>query len=164
MMRGERRDVLLPSLIDRLCAAPTTAGGRAVLEGQSVAELKRSVARDLEWLLNTRVWTPWNLGALEEAGSSILNYGLPELSGYSWTSGDDARTIKSLIETAIRTFEPRLLPRSIKTEVLPPQDVGDFKVRIRIEAVLHVEPISEPVVFDTGLDLEGGGLRVERFE
>ena len=68
------------------------------------------------------------------------------------------------IETAIRTFEPRLLPRSIRTEVLPTENVADFKVRIRIEAVLHVDPISEPVVFDTGLDLEGGGLRVERFE
>jgi type VI secretion system protein ImpF len=162
-VRRERSQVLLPSLIDRLGAA-SGGGGRAVLEGQTAAELKRSVARDLEWLLNTRVWTPWNLAALEEAGRSILNYGLPELSGYSWTSGDDARAIKTLIETAIRTFEPRLLPRSLKTEVLPPQDVGDFKVRIRIEAVLHVEPITEPVVFDTGLDLEGGGLRVERFE
>jgi type VI secretion system protein ImpF len=162
-MRSARNQTLAPSIIDRLCA-PVAGGGRAALEGVTAAELKRSVARDLEWLLNTRVWTPWNLEALEEAGRSILNYGLPELSGYSWASADDARTIKSLIETAIRTFEPRLLPRSIKTEVLPVEDVSDFKVRIRIEAILHVDPISEPVVFDTGLDLEGGGLRVERFE
>jgi type VI secretion system protein ImpF len=162
-VRSARNQTLMPSIIDRLCA-PSGSGGRAALEGQTAAELKRSVARDLEWLLNTRVWTPWNLELLEEAGRSILNYGLPELSGYSWASADDARTIKSLIETAIRTFEPRLLPRSIKTEVLPIEDVSDFKVRIRIEAMLHVDPISEPVVFDTGLDFEGGGLRVERFE
>ena len=162
-MRGSRNQTLAPSIIDRLCA-PIGGGGRGAVEGQTAAELKRSVARDLEWLLNTRVWTPWNLEALEEAGRSILNYGLPELSGYSWASADDARTIKSLIETAIRTFEPRLLPRSIKTEVLPVESVSDFRVRIRIEAILHVDPISEPVVFDTGLDLEGGGLRVERFE
>jgi len=163
-VRNERNNpTLLPSIIDRL-GAPTGTGGRVALEGQSAAELKRSVARDLEWLLNTRVWTPWNLDALEEASRSILNYGIPELSGFSWASADDARSIKSLIETAIRTFEPRLLPRSIKTEVLPAQDVADFTLRIRIEAILHVDPISEPVVFDTGLDFDGGGLRVERFE
>lgn len=161
-MRSERRSTLLPSIIDRL-GAPT-GSGRAALEGVSALELKRSVARDLEWLLNTRVWTPWNLEALEEAGRSILNYGIPELSGFSWVSADDASTIKSLIENAIRTFEPRLLPRSIRTEVLPGESVADFRLRIRIEAILQVDPISEPVVFDTGMDLEGGGLRVERFE
>ena len=132
--------------------------------GISALELKRSVARDLEWLLNTRVWTPWNLEALEEAGRSILNYGIPELSSFSWVSADDASAIKSLIENAIRTFEPRLLPRSIRAEVLPGEGVADFRLRIRIEAILQVEPISEPVVFDTGMDLAGGGLRVERFE
>jgi type VI secretion system protein ImpF len=162
-VRSERNQVLRPSLIDRL-GAPSGASGRAALERIGVADLKRSVARDLEWLLNTRVWTPWNLEALQEAGCSILNYGMPDLSTYSWASADDARTIKALIETAIRTFEPRLLPRSIKAEIQPSEDVADFKVRIRIEAILHVEPISEPVAFDTALDLEGGGLRVERFE
>ncbi|MGH7336573.1 MAG: type VI secretion system baseplate subunit TssE, partial [Myxococcota bacterium] len=141
-----------------------SGSGRSASEGVSAIELKRSVARDLEWLLNTRVWTPWNLEALEEAGRSILNYGIPELSAYSWASADDATAIKLLIENAIRTFEPRLLPRSIRTELLPGEDVADFRLRIRIEAILQVEPISEPVVFDTGMDLEGGGLRVERFE
>jgi type VI secretion system protein ImpF len=159
--RTERRQTLLPSIIDRLTAP---SGGARALEGISALELKRSVARDLEWLLNTRVWTPWNLEALEEVGRSILNYGIPELSSFSWTSGDDATAIKGLIENAIRTFEPRLLPRSIKTELLPGEDVADFRLRIRIEAILQVEPISEPVVFDTGMDLAGGGLRVERFE
>jgi type VI secretion system protein ImpF len=161
-VRSERRQTLLPSIIDRLGADGGV--GRGSQSGQSAADLKRSVARDLEWLLNTRVWTPWNLEALEEAGRSILNYGLPELSGFSWASGDDASAIRNLVESAIRTFEPRLLPRSIRTEILPSEDVSDFRLRIRIEAILQVDPISEPVVFDTGLDLEGGGLRVERFE
>ena len=160
-MRSERRQTLVPSIIDRL-GAPTGAARGA--GGQTSAELKRSVARDLEWLLNTRVWTPWNLDALEEAGRSILNYGLPELSGFSWTSADDATAIRGLVEHAIRVFEPRLVARSIRTEILPSEDISDFRLRIRIEAILQVDPISEPVVFDTGLDLEGGGLRVERFE
>lgn len=162
-MAADRSQSLRPSLVDRL-GAPAGTGSRSALEGISAAELKRGVARDLEWLLNTRLWTPWNLERLEECRRSILGYGIPELSGYSWSSADDAREIKGLIETAIRTFEPRLLPRSVKTEVLPAEDVSDFTLRIRIEAILQVDPISEPVVFDMGLDFGGGGLRVERFE
>lgn len=162
-MASPRSQTLRPSIIDRL-GAPTGSGARTSLEGISASELKRGVARDLGWLLNTRLWNPWGMERFEEAGRSILTYGIPELSRYSWSSADDAREIKSLIETAIRTFEPRLLARSVKAEVLPAEDVSDFTLRIRIEAILHVDPISEPVVFDTGLDFEGGGLRVERFE
>jgi len=130
-----------------------------------VRELREAVARDLEWLLNTRIWYPWeNLDRLEEARASILTYGMPELSTFSWSAPEDARTIAGLIEKAVRTFEPRLLPRSVKCEVLPSRDVSDFSLRIRIEAILQVDPISEPVAFDTALDFGGGGLRIESFE
>ena len=155
--------ILRPSIMDRLSAS-APGGPRAALEGVSAADLKRSVARDLEWLLNTRIWTEWNLDALEESRRSIMNYGIPELSTYSWNSADDARKIRGIIEAAIRTFEPRLASRSVTTEVVPSKDVSDFTLRIRIEALLEVDPISEPVTFETGLDFEGGGLRVERFE
>ncbi len=150
-------------MIDRLMGPPGERS-TAALEGMSVRDLKRSVARDLEWLLNTRIWTPWNLESLEETRQSILNYGVPEFSRFSWTNADDARAIAGMVEEAIRTFEPRLLRRTVKTSLLPSTGISDFSLRIRIDAVLQVDPISEPVTFDTGLDFEGGGLRVESFE
>jgi type VI secretion system protein ImpF len=143
--------------------APSRSGEAS--RGVGARELREAVARDLEWLLNTRVWHPWeNLERLEEARASILTYGMPELSKFSWSAPEDARTIAGLIEKAVRTFEPRLLARSVKCEVLPSQDVSDFSLRIRIEAILQVEPISEPVAFDTSFDFEGGGLHIESFE
>ena len=162
MPREPDSDVLRPSIVDRLIAPPRSGGA---FHGISVRELREAVARDLEWLLNTRIWYPWeNLDRLEEARASILTYGMPELSTFSWSVPEDARTIAGLIEKAVRTFEPRLLPRSVKCEVLPSRDVSDFSLRIRIEAILQVDPISEPVAFDTALDFGGGGLRIESFE
>jgi type VI secretion system protein ImpF len=162
MARDASADVLRPSIVDRLIE-PSRPGG--AFHGTGVRELREAVARDLEWLLNTRVWCPWeNLERLEEARASILSYGMPELSKFSWSAPEDARTIAGLIERAVRSFEPRLLPRSVKCEVVPSEKMSDFSLRIRIEAVLQVEPISEPVAFDAGFDLGGGGLHIESFE
>jgi type VI secretion system protein ImpF len=162
MAGSARAEILRPSILDRLAEPPGSGEGH--FSGIGVRELKRAVARDLAWLLNTRVWVGWDLEGLEEASASILNYGIPELSKYSWARAEDGRTIARTIEKAIRTFEPRLIPRSVKCEVVPNEDVSDFSMRVRIEAVLHVEPISEPIAFDAGFGIEGGGLRVESFE
>ncbi len=161
--RRAGNEVLRPSILDRLTDTSKKSTTQS-FEGIGVRELKQAVARDLEWLLNTRIWLPWQLDRLEEASSSILAYGMPDLSTFSWTVAEDARAIARKIEEAIRTFEPRLLSRSIKCEVLPSDDVSDFRLRIRIEAILDVEPINEPVLFDTGIDVAGGGLRIESFE
>jgi len=162
MAGGARVEILRPSIVDRLAEPPGRGEGH--FTGIGVRELKRSVARDLEWLLNTRVWVGWDIEGLEETHASIVNYGIPELSKYSWARPEDARTIARIIEKTIRTFEPRLLPRSVRCEVVPSEDVADFSIRLHIEAILHVEPISEPIAFDAGFGIEGGGLRVESFE
>jgi type VI secretion system protein ImpF len=163
MRRGASSEILRPSFLDRLIERPRP-GDQSSFSGIGVRELKRAVARDLEWLLNTRVWLPWSLEELEEAHASILSYGMPDLSVYSWAHPSDAQTIAEIIERTVRTFEPRLLSHSVKCSVSPSEGIADFSLRIRIEAVLHVEPITEPVAFDSGIDIEGGGLRIESFE
>ena len=162
MATRARGEILRPSILDRLAEPPGRGEGH--FAGIGVRELKRSVARDLEWLLNTRVWVGWDLEGMDETSASIITYGIPELSTYSWARPEDGRSIGRLIEKAIRTFEPRLIPRSIKCDVVPSEDVSDFSMRVRIEAILHVEPISEPIAFDAGFGIGGGGLRVESFE
>lgn len=159
-------EILRPSIIDRLSERP---GGRRGGEFQpiGVRELKQAVARDLEWLLNTRVWLPQGpeeLAELPEAQESLLSYGIPDLSIFSWANPSDCQRIAALIEQALRTFEPRLLPSSIRCEIMPSTDASDFSLKVRIEAVLYVEPISEHVTFDTKADFDGGGIRVESFE
>lgn len=160
MARSDSEGVLRASVLDRLLAGESSSGGRTVHEHVGVRELRNAVARDLEWLLNSRRWVTWDLGELEEARESILTYGVPDFSTYSWRNKSDAQSISKLLEEVIRRFEPRLLPRSVRVEALPSGDVDDFRVRLRIDAVLHVEPISEPVSFDTDVDLDNSWIDV----
>ena len=166
MARPDVGRVLRPSLIDRFSKRPDREES-AFFEGIGIRDLKAEVARDLEWLLNTRMWLPpeaKDLEGLDEARQSLVTYGIPDLSTFSWANPQDRKKIARLVETAIRTFEPRLLSRSIRCEILPSEEVSDFSLKLRIDAVLHVDPISEHVSFDSAADFEGGGISVESFE
>ena len=133
---------------------------RAALGCGSEAEL--GVARDLEWLLNSKRWLPYDLEEFPEANESALTYGVPDFSTYSWRNPGDANQIARLIEDTVRRFEPRLAPSSIKVEILPSGDVDDFKLTFRIDALLHVEPVREAVSYDTEMDLESTAIRISR--
>ena len=160
MASGARTDAeLRPSVLDRLIA-PTGPGRRGALETVSLRDLYAAVARDLDWLLNTKRWLQQPLQGFPEASESILTYGLPDLATYSWRNPADAVTVCRLLEETIRRFEPRLVARTVHVRPLPPGDVDDFRLRFRIDAVLHVEPIRAPVVFDTEVDLGASGIRV----
>lgn len=150
---------LRPSVLDRLIA-PTGPGRQSSLETIGLRELYSSVARDLDWLLNTKRWLPEPLENFPEANESILTYGLPDLSVYSWRNYSDSISICRLLEETIRSFEPRLRPRTVQVKPLPGGEVDDFRLRFRIDAVLQVEPIRAHVSFDTELDLGASGIRV----
>ena len=160
MASSTRADApLRPGVLDRLIAPP--GPGRAALESIGAAELYASVARDLDWLLNTKRWLQQPLHAFPETQDSILTYGLPDLSTYSWRTHADTAAICRLLEETIRRFEPRLRARTVQVKPLPPGDIDDFRLRFRIDAVLHVEPIRTPVSFDTEVDLGVSGIRVK---
>lgn len=124
-------------------------------------EIQGAVARDLERLLNSRIWWPTPLDAFEEGAASHLTYGIPDLTACSWASvkGDD-RTVPKLIEEAIKRFEPRLLPRSVKVTQVERESVDDLRVRLRIDAILQVEPYTERISFDTDFDVATGAMQL----
>jgi len=150
---------LRPGVLDRLMA-PENAGGRAQLQELGPRELAASVARDLDWLLNTKRWQPDDLEGFPEANQSILCYGLPDLSTYSWRNSGDATAIARLLEETIRRFEPRLRARSVKVTPLEANDTDDFRLRFRIDATIEIEPIRMPVSFDTDVDFDASRITV----
>ncbi len=92
-----------PGLLDRLLGLGP--GGRFLSQEQ----LKESVARDLEALLNTRTaLSPQVLHAYPECASSILNFGLVDFAGLSHSSSEDRMRICSSIRQAVERHEPRL--------------------------------------------------------
>ena len=157
MAPAQPREVLRAAVFDRLCA---DGGGRAGDGEVGLREIHDAVLRHLEWLLNSRVWWPGSLEDHEEANESLLKYGLPDLSTFSWSSAKDARTVVQLIEQVVKTYEPRLVPRTVKVTPIESEDSADFQLRMRIDGILRVEPYTERVSFDTEFDVDSGAMRV----
>ena len=154
---------LLPSLLDRLLDDhPEESREPAWREVQVVRLLKTSLCRDLQNLLNaSRVLSviPERYAALK---TSLLNYGLPDLQSMEVREDHDLGHLCRLIEESIQAFEPRLQG----VRVRPVVDADDKKpidrrVRFEIEAVLVVEPLREPVLFSSSLDIASGEFAVE---
>jgi type VI secretion system protein ImpF len=154
----------LASVLDRLVDEGTwgvlgRAAGKGAPQGGSI---RASVERDLGLLLNTRrpaiSWPPGS----EEAEHSLLGYGLPDLSAVNLASEAAKEEFRSLVEETIRTFEPRF--RSVAVVLREGEEASGRALRLRIEGLLHAEPVPEAVTFDSVLepldcsfDVEGGG-------
>jgi type VI secretion system protein ImpF len=163
MSRARRGEILRHSVIDRLVgdeSGPPRGGDLRI----GVEDLRRVIRRDLEWLLNTRLVGEDALEGYEEIGKSILAYGLIDLSVYSTANATDSAAICDMITKAVRAFEPRFAKRSVKVEFLPSDDVTDLRMHFRISAVIQVDPITEPVMFDTALDRDSGMVTVRETE
>jgi type VI secretion system protein ImpF len=148
-----------PSLLDRLIdLEPGISAEPADWNYGSLDDLKRSVRRDLEWLLNTRRMVTGLTGELKELKKSVVTYGIPDISGVNIENRSESAGLTLAIEDAIRTFEPRFLDVSATME---PLSLTDRQIRLRIEARLDVEPVPEPMVFDTILQLGSGTISIK---
>ena len=124
---------------------------------QSLKELKQSVRRDVEWLLNTRISHDGIPEGLEEVHNSLAAYGLPDFVGMSSKDSDERASLEKNIETALRIFEPRFMNLKVTLRDLDTLERG---VSFHIEANLKLEPTPEPIVFDTVLQVGSGDFEV----
>src|SRR5258706_10071572 len=139
------------SLTDRL----TSADPKLTPERQ----LKASLRRDLEWLLNTRRIVVPPPESLLELNRSLYVYGLPDFSSYSLNSPKDRNRLVRALETTIAIFEPRL----VDVKVTPMEMTGTTAriMRFQIEGLLLMDPAPEQVSFDTVLQLTSGQDQVK---
>lgn len=135
-----------PGLLDRLMDERPDASAGAPL---SAEQLKDSVARDLEALLNTRLaFDPAILHGYPEARGSLLHYGLADFAGYCLTSSIDRAALCTSIQDAIEAHEPRLRDVSATLDVVP----GSVnRINFVIHARLAVGSGSETVNFNAVL-------------
>ena len=142
---------LIPSVFDRLLDdEPTNSRETARSRRQVLRELKQSVGRDLENLLNTRQRWGDLSEAMEELQESLVNYGIPDFTGMNMSIPSERELLRGVIERVILRFEPRF--KSVKVHLLENSDAFDRTLRFRIEGLLQVEPAPEPVVFDSQLE------------
>lgn len=149
-MREERLNAQA-SVLDRLLDdAPGVSHEPVQFRLQEVGQVKASVARDLENLLNTKRPAEEPPAALRHVGGSLLVYGLGDLSAHNPRSTAVRQQLRQDIERTIARFEPRL--RNVAVQFEADRD-NDRVLRFRISGILKVEPLSEPVTFDTVLDV-----------
>lgn len=147
-MKASDKKQLLAPLMDRLLndsKTSTYARPQAV-----IAQIRESVRRDLESLFNTRSCTHSPARQYTHLQKSLLNFGLPDLTTINFSSKDDRKNFCSQVESVIKNYEPRV--KSAKVSIGDKVDVEDPTIRFRVEAVLHVSPSDETIVFDSAFN------------
>jgi type VI secretion system protein ImpF len=123
------------------------------------AALRATIRRELAWLLNTT-----NLEALVDlepyphVQSSVLNYGLSDLSGKSMGRRSVLQRARE-IRKAIRAFEPRLDRDSLTVE--PAEDASNVTgVTYMIQGDISAAARAMPVKFRTEVEAETAAVSV----
>jgi type VI secretion system protein ImpF len=157
-----QKERLQPSLLDRLTDnEPEQRQEPRDKRILSPSRLRESVRRDLTWLFNTpNLTTVLDLANFPAVAESVLNYGLPSLSGRT-TASVDIPEMERLLRQAIWIFEPRLNKSSIRVRlVADPLLMSHNALSFSIEAELWAQPIPLRLFLKTDIDLEAGNAIV----
>lgn len=127
----------------------------------SLQNIRDCVKRDLSWLLNSRnLCMDEELSMYPQIASSVLNYGLPDLTGKT-VSSLQLNKLERILEKVILTFEPRILPDSLEVKLLTPEDMHDHNaLSFEISGWLWAEPSPLRLQLTTHLDLESGDMQI----
>ncbi len=126
----------------------------------SMRRLRECVCRDLASLLNsTALSASIDLEAYPEVQRSVLNYGMPALSGRSAATVDTQRTAR-IIEEVIRRFEPRLRRVHVVPDTGREKSSDGHQLGFRIEAELWGQPMPQHLVLRTRISTESGDVSV----
>lgn len=157
-MNGGPERTVRQSVIDRLIDRNPGRGDAPMTFNASVAALKRSLLRDIEWLLNTRRIAEPASETFPEVQRSVYHYGVPDITSLSGDPEAVQRRLIRSIEEALQLFEPRLT--GVRVQAVESEEKGTRQIRFVIEGLLRMEPNPELIVFDTVLDSTSGTFHV----
>ena len=167
MATSRAQDRLQPALLDRL----TDDNPESLQEAPEARVINRNrlrdmVLRDLAWLFNaTAPGAEVDWSQAPQAQRSVINYGLPALSGLS-TSGLDLLQLQSRVKQAILDHEPRILPGTLSVEVVVSNAQLDHHnlIGFRIAGQLWAQPVPLELLLRTDIDLETGRVAVTELD
>lgn len=155
---------LQPALLDRLVDGepeqqqPEPRANRFITRKR----LHEAVLRDLAWLFNTtRLGGDAEFGTCGYARRSVINFGLPALSGET-ASTLDMVGLEQTIRQAILDYEPRIMPPTLQVQALVAGDMLEQHniVSIRIRGQLWAHPVPIELLLRTDVDLETGAVEI----
>lgn len=164
------RDQWIPALLDRLTDEQAGRGTEASTADApehwslSKPQLRERVVRDLRWLLNAQaMFDTWDPEITDSpALHSVINYGMPALSG-RLLPNVDIRRFEQTLRQAIIDFEPRIIPETLRVSAQPARDASGATqgaMSFGIVAELRAEPYPIELLLRTVLDLDTGEVDV----
>ena len=154
---------LQPALLDRLTDdEPDKKLEPREARVLSKRRLRDSVLRDLAWLFNaTQLEAVDALAKAPYVRRSVLNFGLPAMSGRA-ASSLDVTDLTRAIRESILTFEPRILASTLEIKTLI--EAGDLNhhnvIGVEIHGQLWAQPVPLEFLVRTDFDLETGKVRI----
>ena len=138
-----------PSFIDKLIDE-SPENDREPLNYFTWRDMKNSVRRDLENLLNAKVkWLTWP-ESLIELDKSILSYGLPDYSSMPLGSLDGKARLCATVRETILKFEPRFIDVSVS--IIEDDRLLERTLKLRIQALLSTRPEPEEIAFNSEIE------------
>lgn len=160
MARLDKKKNIRPSILDRLI--DNDPGNRIEAESskyQKLKQLRESVRRDLENLLNTRLRIIEPDDEYSQLKHSLLNYGLPDLATVNISNIDKRKAFVQQLESLLMDFEPRF--KSVSVNYQDNSNSADRTLRFRIDATLYADPSPEVVIFDSVLEPVSRSVNLE---
>lgn len=160
MARVDKKKKLRPSILDRLFDDEPD-NNHDIDHGQhhKLKQLRSSVRRDLESLMNARFRVMEPSEEYQELEKSLLNYGLPDLATINITDLDKRKEFTSKMESILKEFEPRF--KDVNVSYRDNKDDSDRTLRFRIDATLYADPSPEIVIFDSILEPVTRSISIE---
>ena len=156
-------DRLQPALLDRLTDdEPDKKQEPREARVLSRARMRQAVLRDLAWLFNaTSLDESPDFARMPYAKRSVVNFGLPALSG-STASSLDVSDLTRAVRDAILTFEPRILPGSLSVRTIVEDAELDHHnvIGVEIRGDLWAQPVPIEFLVRTEFDLETGKVQI----
>jgi type VI secretion system protein ImpF len=164
MAEATAQERLQPSLLDRLIDdEPDSTVEPNEKRTLTKLALRQAVLRDLGWLLNATGYAP----ALDDKQypnvvRSVLNFGLPTMSG-QFASSVERATMEQALRQTILNFEPRILPNTLEVEVVMEGYAMDShnRVGLMIRGMLWAQPVPLEFLMRSKIDLEEGRFVME---
>jgi len=154
---------LQPALLDRLTdSEPEKAQEPREQRVMSRSRLLQAALRDLAWLFNaTRLEPETDFSKAPLARRSVVNFGLPALSGQSAAS-IEVSELERAIRQSVLDFEPRILPSTLRVQAIIHADQIDHYnvLGVEIHGQLWAQPVPLELLVRTEIDLETGKVEI----
>ena len=115
-----------------------------------IREMRESIRRDLESLLNTRRCPEAPPAALAELKDALVSYGVDGMVSANLATEEAKLKLAQMVERRISMFETRL--SDVRVTILKSRTMSERALRMRIQATFRLHEGMPPISFESTID------------